>query len=280
MTAMTPPTLTPAQSTCTADNPLQVQGTRQHTSFACSGEFLKPIDVFESISKGSQELTLTSEQTGLEQSQELDARFWLPFASKQLNISAKLEDYVIVPTVGFWTGIPNVNGDAVTADELMRYEPKHGRCAYKTWKGKPTYWNHQSNTDPTVASGVIFDSYVSTLKGYAKPRLMLILLLGFDRYRNPELAKQILNRSITSYSVGMFYSSYINSVTGTRSRPNNPDPMTKPNQPTFMNEQGTLVFRYLENITGFECSAVNIPVFASAVGDTIMDGGSGKVTHY
>lgn len=212
---------------------------------------------------------------------QLDIDFWLPQAAKVFEVSPKLEDYVVVPNVAFWTGVSNTNGDSVRAVDTIAYRATDGMCMYETFRGKGSYWNHENNTVPELASGLIFDSYLRPVENIPNV-LKVVLLVGFCRQKNPELAKQILNRQITSYSVGMTYDGYEISTTGDVIQDQNQArfAITRPNQPPFLDRNGEMVFRYLINPRGLECSAVPTPAFASAVGDTVMDLKSGKIKHY
>ena len=212
---------------------------------------------------------------------DLNVEFWLPQAAPMYDISPNLRDYLVVPTVAFWSGVPNTNGDAVKTVDTLKFRPTDGMCMYKTFQGKGTYWNHENNTVPELASGVIFDSYLTPVVGIPNS-LKIVLLLGFCREKNPNLAQRIDQRKVTSYSVGMNYEGYEISSTGdvVSNMAEAARAITQPNQSPYPDEYGSLVFRYLRNPRGFECSAVPTPAFASAVGDTIMDMSDGSTRNY
>ncbi len=69
----------------------------------------------------------------------IDANMWLPRAAEHYCISPRLSDYVLVPCPSIISDISNTNGDSVSKEELLRFQPAHGILAYQTWKGKTTY---------------------------------------------------------------------------------------------------------------------------------------------
>ncbi len=132
---------------------------------------------------------------------------------------------------------------------------------------------HNCNRDITKAKGVILDSFLRPVPfnpGYYK----IVLLLAYDRTKDPVLANNILTRQTNAYSVGFLYSSYSCSVCGTRvGRGLNLRPCshTQLGKPTYQQADGQIVFRRCENANGFECSSVGTPAFVSAVGPHVYD---------
>lgn len=132
---------------------------------------------------------------------------------------------------------------------------------------------HNCNKDITKAKGVILDSFLRPVPfnpGYYK----IVLLLAYDRTKDPVLVNNILTRQTNAYSVGFLYSSYSCSVCGTRvGRGLNLRPCshTQLGKPTYKQADGQIVFRRCENANGFECSSVGTPAFVSAVGPHVYD---------
>ena len=214
-------------------------------------------------SRKSKSITLKSSITG-GVAQDLDVNTWLPLAAPVYNISPDIRDYVIVPIPAVITNIPNTNGDSFSTSEMLKFQPKHGMPSYKTFKGKPTFYEHD-NKDHTKAKGIIFDSYMQDLPrfpGFAR----VTQLLGFDRTRDPEIANAILNNKANTYSIGVWFSAFTCSICGhtvhqkTMQMCNHTNPRT----PTFMTNDGRLGYRQCHNLTGFECSFVWDPAFVSA----------------
>ena len=234
----------------------------------------KPIDFHaEGVSK-NRKITLNSNVTG-GGTEKLDAYFWLPLCASTLNISPDIRDYVVVPVIGLFSGIPNTNGDAITKKELLRWDTFYGCPAYKTFKGKTTHIEHDYGKDIiTTSRGVIFDSYIAPLKGYAGSHAKVIILAGFDRSKDPKLTDAILQRKINTYSVGATYSSYVCSISGescnSTIQGKQGSRFTKEGLPPYMISNGQIAFRYLVNINGYEISAVSDPAFTTAVSDNII----------
>ncbi len=206
----------------------------------------------------------------------IDANFWLPLAAPIYNISPSLRDYVMVPVPIMISDFPNTNGDSVTKSDLLVFNPEYGMPAYKTFKAKPTHVEHD-NHDHTKAKGVILDVYLKPLKGYGGDKhIKMVQLLAFDRTRDPVLCNNILEKRISTYSMGMYYTSYTCSVCGhtvSKANQNNICMHTKLRKPTYRMDNGKLAYRYCHNIVGFECSAVADPAFAICQSDIILHNG-------
>ena len=54
----------------------------------------------------------------------VDVEDWLPAASKQYHISPKLEDYIIVPVIAFFSDLPNRNSVGFPLQELIKFNPE------------------------------------------------------------------------------------------------------------------------------------------------------------
>jgi hypothetical protein len=200
---------------------------------------------------------------------EMDMKNWLPYAAPAYNISSDMKDYLMVPTVIMPSDLPNRNGAAFPLRELIKFHPHLGQQAYKTWKGKPTYFNHKNDV-LEEARGVIADSSMRKMTEFGGGKIWKVLLfLTFDRSKHPDMCQDIMNGDLNSYSMGAWVSSYTCSYCGheiggrecTHLFKSNPSQMYVINQ--------DLVFRNCVGIEGFECSAVDTPAYISAISDAV-----------
>lgn len=193
----------------------------------------------------------------------LDCHFWLPLAAEQYDLSKNFKDYVIVPNVPIIiSDIPNTNGIAFLKRELLKFNIKQGRPAFKTFKGKPCYIEHQ-NTDPLAACGVILDVYVDVVENHGRGLIQVVELLAFDRLKNPDAAKAVASKESNCYSMGTFFDSF------TMSDGSTPTP-AKLKKPLYLNDRNELVFCLPTDLTGFETSIVNSPAFAHATNSQVI----------
>ena len=232
---------------------------------------LRPIDLHKERISKLNKTAISSDITGQSGSQ-LDAYFWLPLCASQLNISKDLHDYIVIPVVALFSDLPNTNGDSMSKDELMKWNPMHGRATYKTFKGKPTHVEHDYGHDILLTSrGVVLDSYISPLTEYKGNHAKVTLLAAFDRSKDPTLVDSIQNRKVNTYSVGATYDNYTCSVSGTKYvEGDTHGSYTKPNVPTYRLPNGQLSFRRLGDLVGYELSVVSYPAYTTAIGDTII----------
>jgi hypothetical protein len=197
----------------------------------------------------------------------LDFETWLPFAAKPYHISPNVKDYVLVPVIIMPSDLPNRNGVGFPLRELVKFMPDYGVQAYKTWKGQPTHLEHQ-NQDVTKAYGVIVDAFMKPMKTHGQGKLWkLMLLLAFDRSKHPELTSRIETGEVNSYSMGAFVDGYTCSACGAElGGCHHLDPKQ---QGQFYIQNGTLIFKNVRGIKGFETSAVSDPAYVSAISDEI-----------
>ena len=202
-----------------------------------------------------------------------DANIWLPHAAQVYNLSPRLEDYVLIPVPCMFSSIPNTNGDSVSLNEMLRFNPYHGQQSYKIWKGQPTFIEHD-NQDYTKAKGVILDAFLRPLKKFGNGKYYkLVLLHAFDRSKDPLLANRILNRQVNSYSVGFYFKSYKCSICGFHAHEKSHGfcEHTRPKQRTYVHQSGYLSYRSCYEIKPFESSSVETPAFITAISDHVLD---------
>jgi len=124
---------------------------------------------------------------------------WLPAAAPMYSISGNIKDYVVSAIPIITSNVPNRNLQCMTTSELFRFHPSFGRVAHKTFVGKPTHKNHQ-NKDLLQAKGVNLDAIAVSIPKYNLYKI--VVLSGFDRTKDPELAEAILKKDIRSFSMG------------------------------------------------------------------------------
>jgi len=132
---------------------------------------------------------------------------WLRFAADTYKISADPRDYVIVEVPLVTADVPNRNMDCFPFVELTRFHPLHGRVVYQTFVGKPTFQDHD-NKDPLRAKGVNFDACLRRVGNTWK----VMVLAGYDRTKDPNLTKKILNKERLGFSMGALVSYTLCSV--------------------------------------------------------------------
>lgn len=199
----------------------------------------------------------------------VDWTSWLPFAAKEYNISGDVRDYIVVPIPTIITDLPNRNGIGFPLKELVKFRPQLGMQSYQTWKGKPTFEEHE-NKDHTKAKGVILDTHMRKIPGMNAWRLLK--LLAFDRTRDAELCNDILERKRNSYSMGAYLDGYTCSICHQEQGMCNHIPYNATSADVvFAPYKGSLVFRNVVNPEGFETSSVKTPAYISALYDGVMD---------
>lgn len=248
----------------------QVAGPHLSQSFGIDLAY----DVHKQGGVVGQDLQLPAAFTGTGASERVsDANIWLPHAAEVYNLSRRIQDYVLVPVVGLFSSLPNTNGDSVSLNELLRFNPFHGQQSYKIWKGQPTFTEHD-NQDYLKSKGVILDVFLRPLKRFGAGKYYkLVMLHAFDRTKDPLLVNRILNREINSYSVGFYFKAYKCSVCGFHATEKTKGfcEHTKPRQVTYQHNSGFLSYRSCFDIKPFESSSVEVPAFVTAISDNVMD---------
>lgn len=229
-----------------------------------------PVELHKIVRPKSNSIELSEDQAGGE-ARVLDANLWLPKAARHYHISADIRDYVIVPVPSIITSIPNTNGDSASLNQLTEFNPEFGNLTYQTWRGKPTFVEHD-NKDITKARGVILDTYLRPLPRFPK-YAKLVKLLAFDRTKDAQLVANILDRKVSTYSMGMYYSSYTCPICGARVGKGIGAPCihTRPGRPTYQQPDGRLAYRMCEGLVGFETSVVLDPAYIVAQSNIIWD---------
>ncbi len=188
---------------------------------------------------------------------------WLPFASEVYRISASLKDFVLVPVNIMFSDIPNRNGVAFPYRELTRFDPGIGTLAYQSWRGKPAFVEH-NNRDHSLAAGIILDSTLQRASNYQGNFYKVVLLLAWDRSRDPILANAILNKERTAYSMGAHCSSFSCSYCGNNLQKEPCEHVTL-GKPEFKVVEGQLCYAECRDFLGFETSSVATPAYFQAV---------------
>ena len=242
---------------------------------ACPEANNKPVEIHDLVqdnyTKQTEAFKLTASQMGIKddiKNSLMDAKSWLPYASESLNISPRIEDYIMVPVVIMPSDLPNRNGFGFPMEELTRWNTDSGRIAYQTFTGKPTHEEHD-NKDPGRAKGVNFSTAFRPITGCKGKLYKLITLCGFDRTRDPHLVNEILSGRRNSYSMGAYCKDYRCSVSGNlHSQGGSPYfQLGKWRAPVI---NGKLAFYEAVDPVGFEVSSVAVPAYSSAVNNKWM----------
>lgn len=205
----------------------------------------------------------------------------LPFISEVYNISDKLEDYVLVPTIVCPSDTPNRNGIAFPIDELVRFRPYPiFRQAYKTWAGTPIHIEHD-NKDHSKAIGVMFDTMLTKLEGFNGGKFWKVMgLIGVDKSKNElsaKYAQALLDNELNTFSMGADASelrcSICNSLATADVYKNCPHiaSIDKINFKKYnYNGKDRLAYLNAYHLSPFECSIVHSPAWISAASDTVL----------
>lgn len=230
----------------------------------------KPVELY-SIEKEKHKLVLANEsivddaKLAFEQSTS-----FLPFFAELYNVSAKLEDYVLVPTVIMPSDLANRNAQAFPLSELLRADVETGQIGYETWARKPTFQDHV-NKDHTKAKGIIFSSTLKPIRGAKGSLQKVVALMGYDRTRDPILVNSILTGERPSYSMGAYARFFTCSICGSKHTSQHRGCEHISLQMPRMQKFGEkLSYLQARQINGFEVSSVEKPAFYSATTPTNM----------
>jgi hypothetical protein len=128
---------------------------------------------------------------------------WLPAAAEAYCLSADIKDYVIAEVPIVEGDIPNRNMHCFLTSRLVEFLPKFGVQAYKTFVGKPTFYEHQ-HEDNTKAKGVILDASMREVNG----RWYTFILKAFDRTKDSALANDILSGKRKGHSMSAWTAAF------------------------------------------------------------------------
>ena len=249
--------------------------TKRIAVYADSERMLSPIDLHKEM-KRSGRAAVTADATVIDTPEmkkeginvPMDFGTWLPFCAPHYHISANIDDYVMIPAIIMPSDLPNRNAVGFPLSELIAFNPNLGQLAYKTWRGKPTFEEHE-NTDITKSRGVIVDTYMRKMEGFGEGKVWkLLALLAFDRSKDESLCNKILSGEMNSYSMGAYVSSYTCSYCG-----------SDVGECSHLNPKascelyvlnGKLVFKQVRGVEGFETSAVASPAYVTCISDTLI----------
>lgn len=235
---------------------------------------LSPIELYKQKSVTPSNIIVPAANLQSDRSERIsDANIWLPYAAREYELSTNIRDYVMIPVPVLFSAIPNTNGDSVSLAELLRFNPEHGQQSYKMWKGQPTFIEHD-NKNHKRAKGVILDAFLRPLRGFGQNKYhKVVLLLAYDRTKDPLLVNSILTGQNNAYSIGFYFGEYACSICGTVVGQNSGVPCTHtmPRKRTYVDEQNRLVYRKCRYIKPFECSSVANPAFITAISPHVMD---------
>ena len=232
-----------------------------------------PLEMFKYKNPGDADNAI-KQAIGAPAGSNIEANLWLPFAAKEYKLSTDIRDYVLVPVPILFSDIPNTNGDSVSIGELLRFDPELGMQAFKTFRGKPTFYEHD-NQDITKAKGVILDAFMRPLRKFGGGKYFkLVELLAYDRTKDPLLVNSILSGENNAYSLGFYFKSYKCSICNQRfgqGGHSKPCSHTAPKRGTYRQNDGRLAYRQCEIIRGFETSVVASPAYVPAISHHVMN---------
>ena len=206
---------------------------------------------------------------------------WLQSAAKSYNISPNIKDYLMVPVIIFYADIPNKNGFGFAVENLASFSPQHGVPRFKTWRGKPTFHNHQNN-EPQKANGVVLDTFLRRMPTKGRNDLgpkgdywKTLAYLAFDRGKNRDLITQVANRQISTYSMGtVITGGYICSICSREVGTCRHLDMRKPRYGMKLVDTGKerpdLAYVIGIDPVGFEVSIVDVPAYEMAENDVVQ----------
>ncbi len=233
-------------------------------SFGFGGE---PVELYKNPEEGVRKLGMSMEASA-------ECNLWLPAAAKVYKLSPNIRDYVLVPVPVMFSDIPNTNGDSVTIQEFLRFDPELGMQAFKSFRGQPCHREH-ANKVIEDAKGVILDVFLRPVKRFGGGLYYkLVELMAYDRTKDPLLVNSILTGEENAYSVGFYFKNYTCSICGAvhgQGLNAKPCPHTYPRRPTYKNNEGRLAYRQCGYIKGFETSVVLNPSYITAIQKDYMD---------
>lgn len=221
-----------------------------------TGSITNAIDIFETY-KNSKRSNLIVASNMLPK--KIVDVSWLKAAAPVYEISDDIRDY-IVPIVPIVTSdIPNRNLQAFGFVELSKFDWLKGQMVYQSFIGKMTSADHV-NDNPVHAKGVVFDANLHFIPKYNIWKV--ILLCGYDRTKDTDLVKDIINKKRTGYSMGALVDSFKCSVCGQ-------DKKCRCTKGSIVGRK--LVYQQCLGINYIECSSVEDPADVTAEGTNLFN---------
>lgn len=188
---------------------------------------------------------------------------WLPFASKQLNISSNPLDYALYITPVMPSDLPNRNGVGFPLRELVKWNRNRGCLAYQTMARMPMHIEHESD-DMRQAGGVVVDTAMTKLKGFGSNNIWKMMAVVAIDLTKHDIAKKFDAGTMNTYSMGSmvdsYYCSYCGSDLGDCSH-------IHADKMDFYELDGKLVYKMVKGVEFFEFSMVADPAYAFAQSD-------------
>ena len=102
----------------------------------------EPIDVYSREKHAHKKQLVTAGLMDSVKGAIMEAEGSLPYFAEVYEISANINDYVLVPTIIMPSDLPNRNLVAFPREELLRANPEMGTLGYQTWRMKHTCKDH------------------------------------------------------------------------------------------------------------------------------------------
>jgi len=222
-----------------------------------TGSVTKAIDTFEAFRESRKNNLIVASNIYASQNKTIDIS-WLKAAAPVYKISDDVKDYVI-PVIPIVTSdIPNRNLQAFTFGELSKFDWLKGHMIYQSFVGKMTSADHV-NDNPVYSKGVIFDASIQYVPKYNVWKV--VLLCGYDRTKDPELVKDILNKKRTGYSMGALVDAFKCSVCGK-------DQRCRCGKGNIVH--GVLAYQQCFGVNFIESSSVESPADVTAEGENLF----------
>lgn len=189
----------------------------------------------------------------------------LPWMAGKLHISSDISDYFFRATPIIISDLPNRNGVAFPINSLTEWNTDLHTQAYEGWRYCPMFEEHASE-DIRGSVGVISDITLRKLKGYAKDRLWLaIILSAIDRSKNTYLTRAYESGEVNTVSMGAWVDGWTCSYCGAaEEKCHHID--ADPKKVTFYELNGKLVFKNVWGVSPYETSLVKDPAYGIAIG--------------
>lgn len=230
----------------------------------------EPIDVYSREKHAHKKQLVTAGLMDSVKGAIMEAEGSLPYFAEVYEISANINDYVLVPTIIMPSDLPNRNLVAFPREELLRANPEMGTLGYQTWRMKHTCKDHINKRIPQDSKGIVLSTFLREMKGTRGNLLKVVALCAYDRKRDPILANSILTGERTTYSMGAFCGHYTCSICNARFPEHAcehieiPSPKMKRRLELRAEADGRLAYLKARDFVGFEISSVESPAYVSA----------------